>query len=198
MSVPHLGDLGPAVPVRSADRRAERGPAILLLLVLPAMLSCAPARGDEPIQPARDTMGVEAERCAAAVDDDEVRPYTPALHRALADAFADSYADVSVKRDAAPDERALRSAVWRCMDRHLVGCLIGAGRPCGKMSTMRRNPGADGFCRAHPGGEAAPPAASGDDSIYEWRCAGGLAVIARTAYRLDARGFALGSWRRLE
>lgn len=162
-----------------------------LALLIAAFLASVPAvQAEEPIQAARDTAAVEAERCAAAVDDDEVRPYMPALRRVFSDAFAEN--------GEAPDLGALRTGVWRCMDHHLVGCLIGANQPCARMNTMRRNPGADGFCRDNPDSAFVPLAAAGHDSIYDWRCAGRQAVIGRTAYQLDPRGFAVGLWRRLD
>ena len=75
--------------------------------------------------------------------------------------------------------------------------FTGANLPCGKMNTARDNQGADDYCRANPDVDVVPAFATGHDTIYSYRCAGGRPVIVgppRHPRRPRFRGPAMGTY----
>jgi hypothetical protein len=76
-------------------------------------------------------------------------------------------------------------------------CNVGANIPCGKANTSTDLPGAKDWCRKNPDSDFIPMAATGHDTIYEWRCERGKAVIARKFHAVDDRGFVADAWMRL-
>jgi hypothetical protein len=74
-------------------------------------------------------------------------------------------------------------------------CNYGANLVCGKANVNRRSQGASEFCKENPGSDVVPMAATGHDTIYEWKCVGKKAHIVR---QIDPRGFLTGNWKQLE
>ena len=138
---------------------------------------------------AMQTTGDSGQECTQAVNDDTVHPYEPALHTAFAAAFGDA--------KGPPPEDDLKTGAYRCMDSHLVGCLVGANLPCFKMDASPQNKGADAFCQGNANSDSVPLVASGHGSIYEYKCVGNRAEIKDTMYQLDKRGFARDLWKTL-
>ena len=85
----------------------------------------------------------------------------------------------------------------RCAGRRLLACVIGANLNCFKANTRRSLPGASEFCRANPGADNIPMAATGHDTIYDWRCVGKRAVATKTVVAVDAQGYDAGNWKEL-
>jgi hypothetical protein len=56
--------------------------------------------------------------------------------------------------DARPAEQLQRSTYFRCANRHVLLCNLGANLPCGKADTRRDIPGADGWCADHAGSDS--------------------------------------------
>ncbi|HEX2940859.1 MAG TPA: hypothetical protein VHO91_07410 [Rhodopila sp.] len=135
-----------------------------------------------------------AAQCAAAGNDDTVRPYDPSLRDALRTSFQRQFPQ------APTDARTIAAQTHiRCMDGRLYVCFTGANLPCGKMNTAPTNKGADAFCRSNPNAPVVPAFAAGHDSIHEYRCRSGKAeVTGRTLFDLDARGFAKRLWTPLD
>jgi hypothetical protein len=74
---------------------------------------------------------------------------------------------------------AARLAVVRCDGATLLACSIGANLNCGKADMRRSLPGASAYCRENPASDFVPMFATGRDTIYGWRCAGGRAVAGK-------------------
>lgn len=83
----------------------------------------------------------------------------------------------------------------RCADGKLLACLVGANLNCGKANTSRSLPGASAFCRANPGSDVVPMAATGHDTIYAWRCVGKRAVAGDAVVVVDPDGYDAANWR---
>jgi hypothetical protein len=90
-----------------------------------------------------------------------------------------------------------RATVFRCAEGRVLLCTYGANLPCGKANTERHLPGADAWCRDHPDSDMIPTFATGSDTIYRWRCAGGASEIVGQAADTDARGFVARYWKPL-
>lgn len=97
-----------------------------------------------------------------------------------------------------PARVAMGTTVFRCADHHVMVCTVGANLPCGKADTGRApNPGVIRWCRDNPAADFVPAAATGHDTIYEWRCHAGAPQAVRQVLHLDPRGFVAEFWKRL-
>lgn len=97
----------------------------------------------------------------------------------------------------ATDAFVQKSTSFRCMNGKVWLCNYGANIPCGKANTSRTSKGAADFCRENPGSDVVPMAATGHDTIYEWKCAGNKAQISKQMATVDPRGFIADSWKEL-
>jgi len=87
---------------------------------------------------------------------------------------------------------------WRCMDRAVLVCAIGANIPCSaKADLAERNVGADNYCSENHNAESVPAYATGHNSVYEWSCSGGNAVRGRLFVGIDRRGYRVDFWHRV-
>lgn len=87
---------------------------------------------------------------------------------------------------------------WRCMDRAVYVCAIGANKRCDvKADRAKRNAGADNYCHENPNAAFVPAYATGHNSVYEWRCSAGKAVADPSAIKLDRRGYRTDLWYRV-
>ena len=87
---------------------------------------------------------------------------------------------------------------WRCMDRAVYVCAVGANIPCEtKADRAKRNLGADTYCRENPNAAFVPAYATGHNTIYEWSCAGGNSLRGKRYVKLDARGYRIDFWHRV-
>lgn len=129
--------------------------------------------------------------CARLGNDDKLRDYRPSLRERTALAFKKLFPNAQ----GAPDDASWKTqAQYRCMNGKVMVCFVGANLPCAKMNTMRKNTGADAFCRDNPIADNVPAFATGHDTIYAYRCRGGQAEITGTVQQLDHRGFARSLW----
>jgi hypothetical protein len=90
-----------------------------------------------------------------------------------------------------------RSTYFRCFDRQVLICNLGANLPCGKGNASRRLPAADKWCADHPDADFIPMVVTGHDTTYRWRCAGKKAAVTGTPLALDQRGFIARFWKRV-
>jgi hypothetical protein len=148
--------------------------------VVPVLLLCL--TGQARAVPPRDY-------CRQIGTDDTLRPIDRSLLPAAVRVF-------HLERVAA--DEVLRSTYFRCAERHVFVCTVGANLPCGKADTRQTLPGTDEWCAAHPGSDFIPMVATGHDTIYRWRCNGSVAAIAGRTLDVDRRGFIAQYWRRAD
>ena len=127
--------------------------------------------------------------CRLVGNDDRVRPIPITLIPKARELFEFSA--------AVPDSFIQQSTAFRCMNGKVFLCNTGANLVCGKANTSRRSPGATAFCKANSDVDSVPMAATGHDTIYEWRCNGKDAVISGDTVTVDARGFIAENWRQI-
>lgn len=128
--------------------------------------------------------------CTKAGDDDKVRPIPAALVPQARRLF-----EFSVNT---PDALVRKGTSYRCMGGKVWLCNYGANLVCEKANTKRTSKGAAEFCRQNPSSDFVPMAATGHDTIYEWKCAGSTAQISRQIATVDPRGFIAGNWKELK
>ena len=132
--------------------------------------------------------------CLRAGNDDTVRSYAPSLRAGFLKAYKRLFPDSREK----PDEAELKTAVFRCMDGHLLACFVGANLPCGKLDTSKENKGATAFCRQNPKANTVPMSATGHDTIYFFACSNGIAKIKEQNWKVDGRGFGVDLWKPMQ
>ena len=95
-----------------------------------------------------------------------------------------------------PDGNAIPIA-WRCADGQVKACAFGANVPCDSKANVSRIPGrgAVSYCRENPDSDDIPMAATGHDTIYDWRCHRGRAVAGKVVLPVDRLGYQKAFWR---
>jgi len=96
-----------------------------------------------------------------------------------------------------PVEMVRDGAYVRCAGTRLLACAVGANLNCGKANRRRSLPGASEFCRSNPNADNIPMAATGHDTIYEWRCVGRRAVPGKVVVAVDPDGYDAGNWKEI-
>jgi hypothetical protein len=90
------------------------------------------------------------------------------------------------------------SVYWRCMDRWVYVCAVGANLVCDrKPDRAKTNPGAESYCRDHPDAAEVPAYAAGHNSAYDWHCVAGRSSRGKLAGKLDHRGFSKNIWHKV-
>jgi len=89
-------------------------------------------------------------------------------------------------------------AYYRCSGGRTLACVVGANLPCFKANKARSLPGATQYCRENPGSDFIPMAATGHDTIYEWKCVGKTARAGKQVAPLDAEGYFAENWKAVE
>jgi hypothetical protein len=84
----------------------------------------------------------------------------------------------------------MRTGVVRCAKGVVLACLTGADLNCGKADTRASSIGGTAWCKDHAVADFIPQAATGNATVYNWRCEGGLAVPERQVQAVDAWGYA--------
>jgi hypothetical protein len=99
---------------------------------------------------------------------------------------------------AMPVKQVARSTYFRCADRHILLCTIGANLHCGKAETRRDLPGVKAWCVEHAGSQNIPAYVTGHATIYQWHCDGLRPVASRSALSVDPRGFIAQNWKKVD
>jgi len=123
--------------------------------------------------------------CQDVGTDDTLRPLPASLGAAVNAVFGMNM----------PPAQAARTTSYRCVRGRVLVCTTGANLPCGKANVSRKLPGADAYCRANPNADVIP--ATGHDTIFDWRCSGRTATVAKQTAQVDDRGFIKEYWKPL-
>jgi hypothetical protein len=132
-----------------------------------------------------------ANRCTRVGNDDITRPFEPSLKAGFINAYKRRFPENTNE----PEDFELKSAVFRCMDGHLLACFVGVNLPCGKLEVSRENRGAVAYCRHHPEASIVPMAATGHDTIYFFTCSKEIAEVSKQNWNVDRRGFGIELWK---
>ena len=95
-----------------------------------------------------------------------------------------------------PDELYQKGSFWRCMDKKVYACFVGANLPCDSKANVDKTPTSaeKDFCAEHPGSDFIPASVTGHDTIYEWTCNGDTPEINSQLFRVDDRGYIAEIW----
>jgi hypothetical protein len=126
--------------------------------------------------------------CTRIGTDDTLRPIPESLVPSINRAFGTTM----------PARMGIDTTVYRCSGRHVLVCTMGASLPCGKANTSRApGPGAIAWCRDHPNAAFIPAVATGNDTIFSWRCRDDVPRADRQVLDVDPRGFIGTYWKLL-
>ena len=129
------------------------------------------------------------EFCQEAGTDDALRPIPDSLVPAAVRLFGLS---------AMPAEAVRNGTYFRCFDRHVFVCNVGANLPCGKADTRSELAGANDWCVKNPDSDFIPMYVTGHDTIYGWRCKGTSAVTTGQVFHVGPRGFVAEMWKEVD
>ena len=129
------------------------------------------------------------EYCQQIRTDDALRPVPPSLVPAVVRLF---------RLEAMPAEQVEHSTYFRCADRDVFVCTVGANLVCGKADTHRNLSGVKSWCVEHAGSPSVPAYVTGHATIYLWRCDGTRPVASRSALSVDPRGLISQNWKRVD
>lgn len=89
-----------------------------------------------------------------------------------------------------------KGTVWRCMDKQVYACFVGANLPCASKANTSTEPTAEmlDFCKSNPTSEFIPAAVTGHDTIYEWACKDGKAAVGKQVFQVDGQGYIQNIW----
>lgn len=124
--------------------------------------------------------------CARVGNDDALRSPPPSLAPAIRRLFH------------IRGRYALAATYYRCAGGDVLVCWVGANLPCGKANTSKALPAATQWCETHANSDFIPMVVTGHDTLYSWRCIGGIAEPGRPTGELDARGFFAEYWKRVK
>ncbi len=95
-----------------------------------------------------------------------------------------------------PLEVATNLTLWRCMDKQVWACTVGANLPCGEKADTSRTPAqaVSDYCKTNRNASVIPAVVTGRATVYEWRCSNGAPQIVKELFKPDARGFISAFW----
>jgi hypothetical protein len=136
--------------------------------------------------------------CAAVgtIDAPDARYVGPAVPVAIARGLQKAFG-VAATEPLAPFERG---TTWRCMDRAVYACNVGANLPCAEKPAADPQPtdGMRSYCAQSPGADFIPMYVTGHGTIYDWSCDGTAPKRGKRTQELDARGFVASIWHRID
>jgi hypothetical protein len=85
---------------------------------------------------------------------------------------------------------------WRCMDKQVYACFVGANLPCDSKANTSQEPTQPmaEYCKANPAADFIPAAVTGHDTIYAWACKDGVAVTSSQIFHVDSQGYIQEIW----
>jgi hypothetical protein len=136
--------------------------------------------------------------CAAigSIDAPDQRYTGPKVTEGIAKALKKAMA----MADDAKIQDVVEGSVWRCMDKQVYGCFVGANIPCSEKADTNKTPtdAMNSYCKENPTSDSIPAAVTGHSTIYDWRCASGKPDIAKTLMQVDSRGYQTDFWYKLD
>ena len=89
---------------------------------------------------------------------------------------------------------------WRCMDKKVYACVVGANLPCEEKADTSTEPNAGmlDFCKSEPDSDIIPAAAAGRVTIYDWSCKGGKPVKGEQVTSVDEQGYPADFWEEVQ
>lgn len=85
---------------------------------------------------------------------------------------------------------------WRCMDKKVLACVVGANIPCEAKADTNKEPntGMNEFCKTETNADNIPAAATGRETVYVWSCKDGKPVVGEQVTQVDAQGYPADFW----
>ena len=177
-------------------------PALGMLLLASSLIACAPITPVAPTAAATapavaqttDTYRDPFAYCAAVdtIDAPDARYDGPAVPDVIATTLRD---DVFETPDT-PLEVYQRGTYWRCMERVVYACNVGANLPCLEKADTSTVPsqGMSDFCAQNADSDFIPAYVTGRATVYEWACEGTTPIAGAPTSAVDSQGYLADYW----
>lgn len=92
------------------------------------------------------------------------------------------------------------AARWRCVDKQVYVCPLGANLPCSESANLSQlpSPAMQQFCADTPDADGIPAYVTGRATVFNWSCAAGQAVVGEQQFHADAQGYLAEFWHHLQ
>jgi hypothetical protein len=105
-----------------------------------------------------------------------------------------------LENNGEPLELLQKTTFWRCMDKNVFVCNIGANLPCDSKADTNKIPTQpmQDFCKANPNAGSIPMSVTGHATIYSWGCVNDVAKLLDQVDQVDAAGYSTRIWYKLQ
>lgn len=85
---------------------------------------------------------------------------------------------------------------WRCMDKAVYACNVGANLPCNSPANTDSAPtrGEKQYCAENHDAAFIPMYVTGHDTVYNWSCEGVKPVAGKQIVKVDSQGYLANIW----
>jgi hypothetical protein len=119
---------------------------------------------------------------------------------ALPDTLIQGYLKAAgLQNNGEPMDLLRQTTSWRCMDRAVYVCNVGANLPCDSKADTNKNPtqAMQDFCKANQNADSIPMSVTGHATIYSWGCVQDTPKLLSQVSQVDAAGFITNIWYQL-
>ena len=101
-----------------------------------------------------------------------------------------------LQNNGEPVELLQKTTMWRCMNKAVYVCNIGANLPCDSKADTDKNPtqAMQDFCKANQDADSIPMSVTGHSTIYSWGCAKDVPKLLNQIDQVDAAGYITNIW----
>ena len=98
--------------------------------------------------------------------------------------------------ESAPTSPLEQNSIFRCVDKKVYACTVGANLPCWEKANTSKEPTQEmkDYCAANPTSDFIPAAVTGHATVYEWNCVEGKPAAGKQFWQVDSRGFIADIW----
>ena len=101
-----------------------------------------------------------------------------------------------LQNNGEPMELLQKTTMWRCMNKAVYVCNIGANLPCDSKADTNKSPTQAmlDFCKASQNADSIPMSVTGHATIYSWHCAKDTPAVLDQVEQVDAAGYITNIW----
>ena len=105
-----------------------------------------------------------------------------------------------LQNNGEPLELLRKGTFWRCMNKTVYVCNVGANLPCDSKADTNKNPTQSmlDFCKANPNADSIPMSVTGHSTIYSWGCVNDIPKLLDQVDQVDSAGYSTRIWYKLQ
>jgi hypothetical protein len=178
---------------------------ILALLLILAVTACTPQPNGQTSSPSmvaasgsQATYADPFSYCSAVGTIDAPDSHYTGIP--VPDAIIQGYLKAAgLENNGEPAELLQKTTFWRCMNKSVYVCNIGANLPCDSKADTNKAPTQpmQDFCKANPDADSIPMSVTGHATIYSWGCVKDAPKLLNQIDQVDAAGYSTSIWYKL-